>query len=225
MTFSQYFKFLTLCYFLLFSVEMSSQNNSLGNWISYFGNQPIGKRLTLWNEIQYRDYKIAGDFNQLIFRAGLGYNLTENNNNILGGYAYIITDRTSGEVDNTFKEHRLWQQFMNRQIIGRVVFQNRYRLEERFIEDDFQLRFRHMVNVFVPLNNKTMAPKTFYTHVFNELFIKANSPKFDRNRLYGGLGYVVDASKRLELGILRQHLDASFRDQVQIYFFNNFRLK
>lgn len=203
---------------------LHAQNNTTGNWISYFANQPFGKKFTLWNEIQYRDYKIAGDFNQLLLRAGIGYNLTENNNNILAGYAYIITDSKPGEDENVFNENRLWQQFFNRQVINRVIFQQRYRTEQRFFNDQFQFRFRYMTNVLIPLTHKKLEKNTIYTHFFNEVFIKANSPKFDRNRVYAGLGYAISPTKRIEIGFLNQTLDLSSRNQIQIYFFNNTRL-
>ncbi|HMP29740.1 MAG TPA: DUF2490 domain-containing protein [Saprospiraceae bacterium] len=222
---SRTFLGLILLHFVIFvctTVKVQSQNT--GNWLAYFGNQPMGKRLTLWNEIQYRDYAIAGDFNQLLLRAGVGYNLTQNNNNILAGYAYIITDRVIGDKKDITYENRLWQQFFNRNVINRVILQHRYRTEQRFINDDFSFRFRYMMNVIVPLNQKSLIKSTWYTHVFNELFINLDSPRFDRNRAYAGLGYVVDPTKRIEVGYLAQTLENSSRNQIQIYFFNTFRL-
>jgi hypothetical protein len=216
-------KFIAL-FSLLLNEHNVAQNNNLGNWMAYFGNQPVGKNMTFWNEVQYRDYGIAGDFNQLLLRTGLGYNLTENNNNLLAGYAYIITDRKSGDLaDNTY-EHRLWQQFFNRTVIKRVILQHRYRTEQRFLNNDMDLRFRYMMNIMVPLNNKNLSKNTLYTHVFNEVFLNVDSPRFDRNRVYAGLGYVINPTKRLELGFLTQTLDTSSRNQLQLYFFNTFRL-
>ena len=66
-----------------------AQKSDFGNWLIYFGNQKITKKLNLWNEIQYRSYNAFGDTEQLLMRAGIGYNLSENNNNILGGHADI----------------------------------------------------------------------------------------------------------------------------------------
>ena len=215
---------LVVFFIALTSSLLVAQSNNKGNWVSYFGNNAFGKRFTLWNEIQYRDYKIAGDFNMLLLRAGLGYNLTENNNNILAGYAYIISDTKPGEEENTFHENRLWQQFFNRQTINRVIFQQRYRTEQRFYNDQYQFRFRYMADVILPLTQKKLNKNTIYTHFFNEVFIKANSPKFDRNRLYGGLGYVITPTKRIEVGLLNQTLDQSSKNQLQIYFFNTARL-
>lgn len=41
------------------------------------------------HEVQYRNYNVIGDLEQLLLRTGIGYDLGENNNNILLGYAFI----------------------------------------------------------------------------------------------------------------------------------------
>lgn len=59
-----------------------SQKSEIGNWFVYFGNQKINRNWNWHNEIQYRNYDFIGDTNQILLRTGIGYNLTENNNNV-----------------------------------------------------------------------------------------------------------------------------------------------
>jgi Protein of unknown function (DUF2490) len=66
-----------------------------------------------------------------------------------------------------------------------------------------------------------MAPKAVYLSMSDEAFINAKSNVFDRNRLYGGLGYVIDKNLRVELGYMSQMLENSNRGQLQILLFNN----
>jgi hypothetical protein len=66
-----------------------------------------------------------------------------------------------------------------------------------------------------------MTDKTVYASAYNELFINAASPVFDRNRLYGALGYVINKSFRVEAGFMTQTLENSFRHQFQFVVFNN----
>ena len=122
-----------------------SQKSDIGNWFVYFGNQKINKKWNWHNEVQYRNYNFIGDTNQLLLRTGIGYNLTENNNNVLVGYGFINTQKYVPNSDQKIdtNEHRIYQQFITRQNFGRVFLQHRYRIEERFISDDFQLRFRY----------------------------------------------------------------------------------
>lgn len=200
-----------------------AQKNDTGNWFIYFGNQAINKKWNLWNEVQYRNYNFVGDLQQLLLRTGIGYNLTENNNNILLGYAFINSQRYL--ANNTDKvgteEHRIYQQFVTRQEFGRIFTQHRYRIEERFFNNDFQVRFRYFLSVNIPINNKTMTAKTVYASAYNEIFVNGQKPVFDRNRLYGAIGYVFNKYIRAEVGFMAQTLENTNRNQFQIVIFNN----
>jgi hypothetical protein len=215
--------FLIMLVLLVCSTSISAQKSEVGNWFIYFGNQKINRKFNWHNEVQYRNFNFAGDLQQLLLRTGIGYNLTENNNNLLLGYAFINSQRyLPNAVDKVGNnEHRIYQQFITRQNFGRVFLQHRYRIEERFLENDFQLRFRYLLGLNIPLNNKTMTDKTVYASAYNELFINAASPVFDRNRLYGALGYVINKSFRVEAGFMTQTLENSFRHQFQLVVFNN----
>jgi Protein of unknown function (DUF2490) len=218
--------FLAFTASLTISMETSAQKSDVGNWFIYFGNQKIDSKWNWWNEVQYRNYNFAGDLQQLLLRTGVGYNLTEANNNVLLGYAFINSQSYSPNSDSKvgIDEHRIYQQFITRQNFGRVFLQHRYRVEERFLPNIFKLRLRYFLSLNVPLNNSTMADKTFYLSAYNEIFMNTISPAFDRYRLYGGLGYVVNKNFRVEAGYMSQTLEKTSRDQFQIIFFNNLSL-
>ena len=213
-------------FILLFtSVSMLSfaQKSDAGNWFIYFGNQKINKKWNWHNEVQYRNYNFIGDMNQLLLRTGIGYNLTENNNNILLGYGFINTQKylpNSNEKVGT-NEHRIFQQFITRQNFGRVFLQHRYRIEERFLPNDFQLRFRYFLAMNLPINKKTMEKDAVYLSAYNEIFINGKNNLFDRNRLYGAVGYVINKNIKAEAGFMAQTLEQSNRNQFQIVLFNN----
>jgi hypothetical protein len=200
-----------------------SQKSDTGNWFIYFGNQKINPKWNWHNEVQYRNYNIIGDTNQLLLRTGIGYNLSEENNNILLGYGFINTQKyipnSDEKVDSV--EHRIYQQFITKQKLGSVLVQHRFRIEERFLKDDFQMRFRYFLGVNVPINKKTMDKNTIYLSSYNEIFINAEDPFFDRNRLYGALGYVINKSFKVEAGFMAQTLEKTNRNQFQIVLFNN----
>ena len=169
-----------------------SQKTETGNWFIYFGNQKINQNWNLHSEIQYRNYNFIGDTNQLLLRTGIGYNLTEDNNNVLLGYGFINTQKYIPNSDEKIdsNEHRIYQQFITKQKLGKGLIQHRYRIEERFLKNDFQLRFRYFLGLNIPVNKKVMEKNTIYFSAYNELFINAESPLFDRNRLYGALGFL-----------------------------------
>lgn len=203
-----------------------AQKSDIGNWFIYFGNQKINKKWNWWNEVQYRNYNFAGDLQQLLLRTGIGYNLTENNNNVLLGYAFINSQRylVNSEDKVGINEHRLYQQFITRQNFGRVFIQHRYRVEERFLPTDFQMRFRYFLSFNIPLNNKAMTDKTIYLSTYNEIFLNAQNTLFDRNRLFGAVGYVFNKNIRIEGGFMAQTLERTNRNQFQIVVFNSIPL-
>jgi len=152
------------------SYQAISQDSDLGNWLIYFGNKKLNKKFNLHHEVQYRNYNAIGDLEQLLLRTGIGYNLTENNNNVLLGYGFIHSQNylLNTDIKATVNEHRIFQQFITRQTFGRFNLQHRYRFEQRWIEDqDLRLRYRYFLSINVPLNNKALEDKTAYLSAYN----------------------------------------------------------
>ncbi len=209
---------------LNFSTKGIAQKSDLGNWIIYLGNKQINKRVNWHSEVQYRNYNIAGDLEQLLIRTAIGYNLTENNNNILLGYGFIRSENYAGTGDTKTgtNEHRIYQQFITKQNFSRVYLQHRYRIEERFLKDDFKLRFRYFLSLNLPLNHAKLTDNTLYLSAYNELFINTERTLFDRNRIYAGLGYKCNDFIKLELGYMNQVFNVNSRDQLNMIANFNF---
>ncbi|AKP69068.1 hypothetical protein CG08_0740 [Riemerella anatipestifer] len=174
--------------------------------------------------MQYRNFNFIGDTEQVLIRTGLGYNLTENNNNILLGAAFIYSEPylANSDTKTSFNEHRIYQQFITRQTFGAVSLQHRYRFEQRFFEKDFRLRLRYFIGLNVALNKKQMMDKAVYLSAYNEIFINTENNIFDRNRLYGGLGYRFSKNVRTEVGVMNQSTSTVSRNQLNLITFFNF---
>ncbi|MEM7103385.1 MAG: DUF2490 domain-containing protein [Bacteroidota bacterium] len=211
---------------IFFATSFSSygQDSDLGNWIIYIGSKKINSKLNWHHEVQYRNYNAIGDLEQLLLRTGLGINLSENNNNLLFGYGFILSENYLEDSDekSSVSEHRLFQQFITKQKFSRVGIQHRYRFEQRFVEDDFKLRFRYFLGVSLALTQKEMTDKTLYLSAYNEIFLNTEGGAYDRNRLYGGLGYKVNKLIRVEAGYMNQFLGDANRDQINLITFLNF---
>lgn len=215
------------CLILLFIIPLAAngQQSHLGNWLMYFGNSTLGTDWNWHHEVQHRNYNAIGDLEQLLLRTGMGYNLSENNNNILLGYAYILSQNylDAGDDKMNVNEHRVYQQYITRQGFNRFSIQHRYRFEQRFIEDDFRLRLRYFLSVNIALSNSALADQTFYFSAYNEIFLNTEEGNvFDRNRVYGGLGYKINSALRLELGYMNQFLANGDRDQLNMICFVSF---
>lgn len=209
---------------LMLPFYIFGQDSDLGNWMIYIGNKKLEKGFDIHSEVQYRNYNAIGDLEQLLLRTGIGYNLTENNNNLLLGYGYILSDNYIKDTDDkaSVNEHRIFQQFITKQTIGKIGLSHRYRLEQRFIEDDFKMRFRYFLGIKIPLQYKEVGNNPLYISAYNEIFLNTESSVFDRNRVYGGVGYEFSKSLKFELGYMNQFFESSGRDQINLIAFVNF---
>ncbi len=209
------------CGLVLPSISIA-QESHLGNWLIYIGNKKVNSKWNVHHEIQYRNYDAIGDLEQLLLRTGLGYSFNESKNNILIGYGYILSKNYSLNSSEkvSIKEHRIFQQFISKQSIGRVGLSHRYRLEERLVESRFKVRFRYFLGFNIPLTRK--GDHTFYLSAYNEVFLNSKTAIFDRNRLYGGVGYKLHEDLKFELGYMNQFFEKSSRDQINIICFLSF---
>ena len=201
-----------------------AQESNLGNWLIYIGSKKVNEKWNIHNEVQYRNYNSIGDLEQLLLRTGVGYNLSENNNNLLLGYGYILSQNYAANGTDKFdvNEHRIFQQFTTKQKLGRVGLSHRYRFEQRFVEDAYKMRFRYFLSLNIPLAKKEVENPKYYLSAYNEIFLNSKSTIFDRNRVNGGIGYKLNAKVRIEAGYMNQFFETTSRDQFNLIIFGNF---
>ena len=211
-------KFICILGIALISMSAISQKSGPGNWLIYIGSKQLDSKWNLHHEVQLRNYNLIGDLEQLLIRTGIGYNIGSNSNLLLG-YGYINSENFTANSNDqtTVEEHRIFQQFITKQNVGKVSLQHRYRFEQRFIESDFRTRFRYFLGMNIPFNN----PK-YYLSAYNEIFLNGDSNVFDRNRIYGGLGYKLRKGIKLELGYMSQVFERSSRGQINVITLVNF---
>ena len=209
---------------LMLPYSSAAQNSDFGNWLIYIGNKKVDSKWNIHNEVQYRNYDAIGDLEQLLLRTGVGYNLSENNHNLLLGYGYILSQNYSADTEDKLdvNEHRIFQQFTSKQKIGNVSLSHRYRFEQRFVESDFKMRLRYFLAFKVPILKTETSPTKLYLSAYNEVFLNTESDVFDRNRVYGGLGYQLNNNVRIEAGYMNQLFEHSSRDKFNLITFINF---
>ena len=215
-------------FLLLMSKGFYAQNDGqddLGAWAMFFTTNRISEKMSIHAEAQYRNYEVGSNFNQLLLRTALNYNLSENAMASFG-YGYITTDGTfeepEGEENTT--EHRIYQQFVLRNTIGKLKFSHRYRFEQRFINNpisgtDTQYRARYFLRITYPLGD------TFYATAYDEVFLNLQGDTFSQNRLYGALGYKFNKNLRTELGFLKNHIGNRNFERLQVAVFINTDLR
>jgi len=217
---------LTLALCLLTSTFSYAQfdEDQLGAWYMYFWNTSFGEsNFGLQGDVQYRNWDLGGDLEQLLLRGGFTFTPDSANIKFTLGYGNITTG-AFGEDNSTSSESRIYQEALFPQRLGRFHLTHRMRYEQRFVEDqDFRTRYRYNFFVNVPLNNKRLTPQTFYLALYNELFINGQRDigngrsveLFDRNRFYSALGYVLNKNVKFQLGIMRQSTNSWNKNQLQ----------
>ncbi|MBJ6110030.1 DUF2490 domain-containing protein [Hymenobacter sp. BT523] len=146
-------------------------------------------------------------YNEL--KAGVSYDIDPNFTVLLGGGRYATSDYKDLGAGPLNTERRLWEQLALTQYSKRLKLEHRYRLEQRWFDfrDDssaFRQRFRYRLNAFYPLNKKTITAGTVFLSAYDEIFLNPKGPVFERNRMYGGIGYQVSAHVVVQLGFVNQ---------------------
>lgn len=204
--------------------------NNPGNWLMGFSEIRFHDKWGLHAEIQYRSFEALPNTEQLLLRSGINFHINKQHS-LTAGYARIHNYAFDKDVSpglQTF-ENRIWQQYFMKNSISRVFFQHRYRIEQRFLKSqnnpsNYLTRFRYFLRISIPFNNAEIIPKTIYASFYNEIFIHLDDAPFDRNRLFGAIGYKVRKNLDLQLGYLLQ--SSSRKDHLlQMAIFYNIDLR
>ena len=213
---------------LFFTNGAAAQTDQMGNWIMYFGSNKISNKISIHSEVQYRNHTIAPvNTEQLLLRTGLNYHVS-NHAIVTAGYGYVAghvyeSEQTTPESE----ESRIFQQFILTNKVGSIKFEHRYRIEQRWVNNVYKNRFRYRLMLFIPLNKKVIEKGTLFLGVYDEIFINDKQTIFDRNRLYGALGYQLSNKTGVQAGLLRQNVNGFGKTYLQfaVVFNPDFRKK
>lgn len=202
--------------------------NKTGAWYMYFFN--TAHKESIWGfqgDVQYRNWNIAGDLEQLLLRGGITFKPLHENIKFTIGYGNITTG-AFGDDNSTINESRIYQEALFPTKIGnRFYLNHRLRYEQRFVEEQtLKTRYRYNLFVNISLNQKEMTDKTIYLALYDEIFINGKRDLgqqiFDRNRAYIALGYVLKKGIKLQLGIMNQTTNSVNKNQLQLSFHHAF---
>jgi hypothetical protein len=210
---------------LPFQVSAQINEDQTGAWFMYFFNASFKPgNWGVQGDIQYRNWNIAGDLEQLLLRGGITYSPRNANILFTAGYGHITTG-AFGSDKSTTAENRIYQEALVPVQLGhRVYTSHRFRFEQRFVEDqDLRTRFRYNIFLNIPLNHPGMDVHTLYLALYNEIFINGQRrigmgkevELFDRNRAYIALGYILSKGLKIQLGIMNQTTDYWSKNQLQ----------
>jgi hypothetical protein len=202
--------------------------NEMGAWYMYFFNTTFKESpWGIQGDVQFRNWNIAGDLEQLLLRGGVTYKPKKTNIKLTLGYGNVTTG-SYGPDKSTSSESRIYQEALFPVQFGNRLYTNhRFRYEQRFVEgQDLRSRYRYNLFLNIALNKTEMDKKTVYLALYNELFINGQRSVgngntveiFDRNRFYVGLGYIIKKGLKIQLGVMNQTTDNWSKNQLQFSF-------
>ena len=125
--------------------EAQINEDKLGAWYMCFFNTTFKK--SSWGvqgDIQYRNWNIGGDLEQLLLRGGITYKPKKADIKLTLGYGNV-TSGSYGSDNSTSSESRIYQEALFPVQFGNRFFtSHRFRYEQRFVENqDFRTRYRY----------------------------------------------------------------------------------
>ena len=201
-------------------------NDKLGAWYMYFITTNFNN--SQWGfqgDVQYRNWNIGGDLEQLLISGGLTFSPKSTKINFGLGYTNVHSG-AYGKNNLTTMESRIYQDAMFPVQLGNRIYANhRFRFEQRFVENqNLRTRYRYRVGINVPLNKTRMERKTIYLAFYDEIFINGQRnigngnhvEIFDRNRLYMAIGYFIQNGVQVRLGVMNQSTNSWKKNQLQV---------
>ena len=219
---------------LLFPSSAKAQidEEKLGAWYMYFFNTTFkDSSWGIQGDLQYRNWNIAGDLEQLLVRGGITYKPKNTNVKLTLGYGNVTTG-SYGSDNSTASESRIYQEALFPIQFGKRIYTNhRYRYEQRFVDSqDFRTRYRYNLFLNVPLNKAAMEANTLYLALYNEIFINGQRnigngksvEIFDRNRFYAALGFMLKKNLKIQCGLMNQTTNNWKKNQAQLSLHHKF---
>jgi len=228
--------------------QASAQADSWRGWFAHFINVRVHDKWTLYADYQIRSTDNIDNLGQVLIRPGLTYHWKSNISATVG-YTGVFNYLSTPIADREWMpEHRAFQQLVFRSDMkGFSEFQNRIRLEERFIGKPSQsnpgdiyydnaLRVRHFIRGVIPFSPyEKRDRKFFFIALQNEIFLNIgnqqadNGQFFGQNRAYAAAGFKFSPKLSLEAGYMNLTMNsgssAQSRHIIQIMAFSNFDLR
>ncbi|WP_375582733.1 DUF2490 domain-containing protein [Cyclobacterium xiamenense] len=226
------------------SLPEKEYNRQSGLWLGVYTKYKIGQKLFYYGEYHMRRRdRLVQNMAQIYLRFGLSYLINEKlevTGGIVTPFYWAPEDlyTSQEQIDKVINQFRFWQQFLFVQTMGRVKIYHQIRTEQRWKRDylvgsPFELthRMRYKITSYIPLNKPKLQDKTLFFSGYNEIFIQAGKSivynYFEDNRLFLGLGYVINEKFQLQAGYMKsiqqreRGFDLNNRDIIRFSIYHN----
>ena len=186
-------------------------------WYGYYNNLKLNENWSLNSEIQERQFYNPTAQHQLVFRSNLERKVFADWKASVGMTLFFQNPNTPNSESNlTVPELRPDIGFNNKQKLGFLTINHRYKAEARFFHDVennrlvggyrfSNFRFRYQLGLDIPIW-KNEKQQTIIVKIKDEIMFNAGNKivknTFDQNRIYLAVNYKLNNSYAVELGYM-----------------------
>ena len=177
-------KYRILFLLFLFTTATYAQTE-MGSWLIYKNKLKINEKTSLDTQYQHRSFELDLAEDQALFTAGFTHTVLPNIS-LSAGYRKI----------GALSEHGAYQKVAFSTQLSVVKFTNSFFLEERWLGDNFQLRYRFGLTARIPLSQKAAVSFT------EEVFLQNSATSFNQNRVTAQVSQKLSDALQLNTGIM-----------------------
>ncbi len=197
----------SIIYFnFVFISSFAYSQSGTGAWTVLSLKLNINPHWSLFNEFQVRSQRFYDDFSYYEVKGGVAYAFKKRFSSLLGFGRFVsYSNGDNFKKPYVNQEWRLWEQFLVNYYAGRVKFENRIRVEQRWTTSlGYRNRIKCRMQLVVPINHRDIHPGTIYVNGWDEVFLTNTDPHFEANRLFAGAGYGLSEHVAIQTGYLYQ---------------------
>lgn len=210
------------CFGFILSIRAQTVSNEQNRtWFLLLNQYRINKKWSITNEVHQRTNRLFKEQGQFLLRPSLDYHFNSSAT-ISAGYTFVHIGPFNGDSKFDFTyEHNIWEQLSSSFSWGKLLFQNRLRLEHRWVETFqsegnfskikkpvFSNRIRNRLTASRQIYQFKGNQSSLFVNAFDEIWFNQgkwlNPTDFFRNWLYVGAGVVYNQHTKIQLGLMHQ---------------------
>ena len=177
-------KFNVLIALSFFSITAFAQSGT-GSWVIYKNKLTLNEKTSFDTQYQHRSFELDLAEDQALITAGFTRSLLSNVS-VSAGYRKI----------GALSEHGAYQKVAFSTQLSSVKLTNSFFLEERWLGDNFQLRYRFGINAKTPLSS------TVALSLSEEVFLQNSGTSFNQNRITAQAIHKLSDALYLNAGVM-----------------------
>lgn len=157
----------------------------VGSWLIYKNKLKINEKTSVDTQYQHRSFELDLAEDQALFTAGFTHMVLPNVS-LSAGYRKI----------GVLSEHGAYQKVAFSTQLNKLKLTNSFFLEERWLGENFQLRYRFGLTAKIPFSQKVALSLT------EEVFLQNSGTSFNQNRVTAQVSHKLSEVLQLNTGIM-----------------------